>query len=320
MKKYDYSIIIPVFQNEGTLFALYEEIKTKIIFKNKKLSGEIIFVDDGSEDKSYKKLIDIKNSDDNINCKVIKLTRNFGQGAAIFAGYKHSKGSCMINLAADLQDPPEVVDKMLKYYFSSNYDAIIPVRRSRDDYLYRKVGSYIFYWIIKKLSFKNIPLSGFDFYLLDEKVVKFMLNSNDSDPFMQGQILWSGYKTKFINYDRAKRANGDSKHTFSKLLKFFIDAIMNYSFFPIRLMSYAGFMCSSIGFICGLWILISRLAYGPGKAWGWASLMIVILIIGGIQMIMLGIIGEYVWRTLSQTRKRPQYIIDEISNKKQNIK
>ena len=143
-----------------------------------------------------------------------------------------------------------------------------------------------------------------------------MLSSSDSDPFMQGQILWSGYKTKFINYDRAKRANGNSKHTFSKLLKFFIDAIMNYSFFPIRLMSYSGFFCSLIGFIYGFWILISRLAYGPGKAWGWASLMIVILIIGGIQMIMLGIIGEYVWRTLSQTRNRPKYIIDKISNQK----
>ena len=316
MKKYDYSIVIPVFQNERTLNDLYKEIKKTIIFQNIKLNGEIIFVDDGSTDQSYKKLIEIKNLDDNINCTVIKLTRNFGQGAAIFAGYEYAKGNCVINLAADLQDPPEVVDKMLKDYFSSNYDAIIPVRRSRDDPLYRKVGSYIFYWLIRKLSFKNIPLSGFDFYLLDKKVVKFMLSSSDSDPFMQGQILWSGYKTKFINYDRAKRANGNSKHTFSKLLKFFIDAIMNYSFFPIRLMSYSGFFCSLIGFIYGFWILISRLAYGPGKAWGWASLMIVILIIGGIQMIMLGIIGEYVWRTLSQTRNRPKYIIDKISNQK----
>ena len=316
MKKYDYSIVIPVFQNERTLNDLYEQIKKAIIFQNIKLNGEIIFVDDGSTDQSYKKLMEIKNLDDKINCTVIKLTRNFGQGAAIFAGYEYAKGNCVINLAADLQDPPEVVDKMLKDYFSSNYDAIIPVRRSRDDSLYRKVGSYIFYWLIRKLSFKNIPLSGFDFYLLDKKVVKFMLSSSDSDPFMQGQILWSGYKTKFINYDRAKRANGNSKHTFSKLLKFFIDAIMNYSFFPIRLMSYSGFFCSLIGFIYGFWILISRLAYGPGKAWGWASLMIVILIIGGIQMIMLGIIGEYVWRTLSQTRNRPHYIIDKISNQK----
>lgn len=319
MKNCDYSLIIPVFQNQGTLTALYEEIKTKIILKNNKLNGEIIFVDDGSEDKSYEKLIQIKERDENINCTVIKLTRNFGQGAAIYAGYKYSKGNCMINLAADLQDPPEVVHKMLKYYYSGNYDAIVPVRKSRHDSIYRKVGSYIFYWIIKKLSFKNIPLSGFDFYLLDKKIVKFMLSSNDSDPFMQGQILWSGYKIKFINYDRAKRANGQSKHTISKLLKFFIDAVMNYSFFPIRLMSFAGFLFSSIGFISGIWILISRLAYGPGKAWGWASLMIVILIIGGIQMIMLGIIGEYVWRTLSQTRKRPQYIIDNISYNEKNM-
>ena len=314
MKKYDYSIVIPVFQNERTLNDLYKEIKKTIIFQNIKLNGEIIFVDDGSKDQSYKKLIEIKNLDDNINCTVIKLTRNFGQGAAIFAGYEYAKGNCVINLAADMQDPPEVVNELLKYYASGNYDAIIPVRNSRGDSLYRKVGSHIFYWIIKKLSFKKMPVSGFDFYLLDKKIVKFMLSSNDSNPFMQGQILWSGYKTKFIKYDRAKRQNGKSKHSFSKLLKFFIDSIMNYSFFPIRMMSYTGFFCSSIGFIYGFWILINRLAYGPGKAWGWASLMIVVLIIGGIQMIMLGIIGEYLWRTLSQTRNRPQYIIDKISN------
>ena len=144
-----------VFQKMKELLMIYMvKIKKTIIFQNIKLNGEIIFVDDGSTDQSYKKLMEIKNLDDKINCTVIKLTRNFGQGAAIFAGYEYAKGNCVINLAADLQDPPEVVNKMLKDYFSSNYDAIIPVRRSRDDSLYRKVGSYIFYWLIRKLSFK----------------------------------------------------------------------------------------------------------------------------------------------------------------------
>ena len=158
-----------------------------------------------------------------------------------------------------------------------------------------------------------MPVSGFDFYLVDKKIINFMLSSVDADPFMQGQILWSGYKTKFIEYDRARRGNGKSKHNFSKLIKFFIDGVMNYSFFPIRMMSYIGILISTFGFFYGIFIVYDHVTYiGPPRPLGWASLMIVILIIGGFQMIMLGIIGEYVWRTLSQSRRRPQYLIDEV--------
>ena len=158
-----------------------------------------------------------------------------------------------------------------------------------------------------------MPIGGFDIFLIDKKIIKFIVGSNESDPFIQGQILWSGYKPKYILYDRKKRFEGKSKHTLSKLIKFFIDGVMSYSFFPIRLMSYIGILISTIGFFYGAYIIYDHITYiGPARPLGWASLMIVIIIIGGFQMIMLGIIGEYIWRTLSQARRRPQYMIDEV--------
>ena len=311
--KYHYSIIIPVYCNQSTLKDLLIEIKDKVIEKNKHLNGEIIFVDDGSYDDSYNQLQQLKKQYNDINCTLIKLTRNFGQGPAIFAGYEYAKGDCVVNLAADLQDPVEIINKMLKYYFEENYKVVLPIRASRDDSFFRNFASKIFYWIIRKISFKNMPVGGFDIFLIDKKISKFILGSNESDPFIQGQILWSGYKTKYILYDRKKRFYGRSKHTLSKLIKFFIDGIMSYSFFPIRMMSYIGILISTFGFFYGSYIIYDHFTYiGPPRPLGWASLMIVILIIGGFQMLMLGVIGEYIWRTLSQARGRPQYMIEEV--------
>tara|TARA_B100000287_G_scaffold264498_2_gene248938 strand:+ start:1299 stop:2249 length:951 start_codon:yes stop_codon:yes gene_type:complete len=311
--KCHYSIVIPVYCNERTLKELLVTLKGEVIEKNKHLNAEIIFVDDGSKDDSYNQLKQLKKIHSDINCKIIKLTRNFGQGPAIFAGYENAKGDCVINIAADLQDPVEILNEMLQYYFEQNYKVVLPVRRSRDDSFFRNFASKIFYWIIRKLSFKNMPLGGFDIFLIDNKIAKFILGSKESDPFIQGQILWSGYKPKYIFYDRKKRSNGKSKHTLSKLIKFFIDGVMSYSFFPIRMMSYIGILISIIGFSYGIYIIYDHITYvGPPRPLGWASLMIVILLIGGFQMVMLGIIGEYIWRTLSQSRGRPQYIIEEM--------
>ena len=311
--KCHYSIIIPVYCNEKTLKELLVSLKNDVINKNKHLNAEIIFVDDGSNDDSYNKLQQLKKVHSDLNCTIIKLTRNFGQGPAIFAGYEHARGDCVVNIAADLQDPIEIINEMLHYYFEKNYKIVLPIRRSRHDSFFRNFASKIFYWIIRKLSFKNMPVGGFDIFLIDNKIAKFIIGSKESDPFIQGQILWSGYKPKYIFYDRKKRFEGKSKHTLSKLTKFFIDGVMSYSFLPIRMMSYIGIIISIIGFFYGSYIVYDHITYtGPPRPLGWASLMIVILLVSGFQMIMLGIIGEYIWRTLSQSRGRPQYIIEEM--------
>jgi polyisoprenyl-phosphate glycosyltransferase len=309
----NYSIIVPVYCNEDSLENLYIAILNDIVIKNPNITGEIIFIDDGSTDNSFNKLLELKNNykDNNIRLKIVKLTRNFGQIFAIQSGYFQAKGECIINIAADLQDPPRVINKMLNYHFKEEYDIVIAARKSRKESLFRKITSQIFYWLINKLSFKNMPKSGFDIVLINDKVKNYILDLNESDPFWQGQILWSGYNTKFIKYEREKRQFGKSKWTFTKKIKYLIDGVMGYSFFPIRMITFLGILISLSGFIYAGYIFVLRLTT-QDLVYGWAPLMIVILLLGGFQMLMLGIIGEYVWRTLSQARNRPKFIIDKI--------
>lgn len=309
----NYSIIIPVYCNENSLEDLYDTIKKDVIFENPELKAEIIFIDDGSTDNSFNKLLELKknNIKDNIQITIIKLTRNFGQIFAIQSGYLHSKGECIINIAADLQDPPEIVNKMLYHHYYDNYNIVVAVRNSRQESLFRRITSKIFYSMINRLSFRNMPPAGFDIVLIDDTVKKYVLALDESDPFWQGQILWPGYKSKFIYYERKKRKLGKSKWTMMKKIKYLIDGIMGYSFFPIRMISLMGFLISLSGFIYTFYIIVLKFS-SQDLIYGWAPLMIVILVLGGFQMLMLGIIGEYLWRILSQVRNRPKFIIEKI--------
>jgi len=313
METIDYSIIIPVFNNENSLEDLYKTINKDIVAENPDLKGEIIFIDDGSTDNSFNNLLELKkkNAKDNIQITLIKLTRNFGQIFAIQSGYLHSKGECIVNIAADLQDPPSIVNKMLFHHYNDSYDIVIAVRNSRQESLFRRITSRIFYSIINRLIFRNMPPAGFDIVLINNTVKKYVLELDESDPFWQGQILWPGYKPKFIYYERKKRKSGKSKWTMMKKIKYLIDGIMGYSFFPIRMITLLGIFISLSGFIYALYIIAVRLS-SQDLVYGWAPLMIVILILGGFQLLMLGIIGEYLWRILSQVRNRPKFIIDEI--------
>lgn len=309
-QKIDYSIVIPVFCNQGTLKKTHKVIQDEIIQYNKSKSYELIFIDDGSYDSSFEELIQLKKQYPE-NIKIIKFTRNFGQISAILAGYQYTRGKCIINISADLQEPPELVNEMLNYHYKDNYDIVIGTRDSRDESFFRSKTSNIFYRIIKKLIFPNMPKGGFDSVLISDKVKKVVLNENDSNPFWQGQILWTGYKIKFIPYKRKKREVGKSKWTFSKKLKYLIDGVMSYSYFPLRTMSITGLIISLLGFIYAVVIVFARI-FGKVQIYGWAPIMILILVLSGIQMLMIGVIGEYLWRTLDQVRNRQKYIIEEI--------
>lgn len=304
----DYSIVIPVFCNQGTLSKIYRIIKNSIIDRNRPKSCEIIFVDDGSYDTSLEELLSLKKEDPD-TVKIIKFTRNFGQVPAIMAGYEHAKGKYVINISADLQDPPELINEMLNASYQENYDIVAGVRQSRDESLFRVFTSNIFYWLMKKLAFRNMPLGGFDFILISDKVKRIILE--EANPFLQGQILWTGYKIKFLPYDRKKREVGGSKWTFSKKITYLIDGVMGYSYLPLRMMSLLGVVVAFLGFLYAIAVLIARIV-GNIQTKGWAPLMIVILVLSGIQMLMLGVIGEYLWRTLNQVRHRQNYIIEKI--------
>ena len=306
----DFSIVIPVYFNEenlaGTMKSLWEEVLTKW----PELRAELVFVDDGSGDNSLGELLRLQQAYPRL-IRIIRFTRNFGQASALLAGMRFARGRFVVTMSADGQDPPHLINDMLHGHRVENFDIVICMREGRDESLDRVIASKIFYWMIRKLSFPNMPPGGFDFVSMSRRVVDVFLANTEAHYFFQGQILWTGFPTKFIPYTRRRRSAGKSRYTLGKKLTNLIDAALSFSYVPLRLMSLLGIVVAFIGFLYAVDIFFWRLFFEP-PVQGWAPLMIVILIMGGIQMLMLGVLGEYLWRTLAQVRQRAPYVIERI--------
>lgn len=306
----DCSVVIPVYYNAGSLRPTYDKVSAVMEQHNAVNTYEVIFIDDGSGDGSYSELLQLK-KDFPGTVRLIKFTRNFGQLSAIKAGYQFARGKCIINISADLQDPPELIHQMLDEFFNQRYEIVICTREDREEGWFRKKTSRLFYKVMQRLMFKNMPAGGFDFTLISKKVADAFNQNFEANNFWQGQILWTGYPVKFIPYKRLKREVGVSRWTFSKKIKYLIDGVMAYSYFPLRFMAVLGIILFLMGIIYAITIVLMYfLGDVPFK--GWAPIMILVLVLSGIQMLMLGIIGEYLWRTLDQVRGRPQFVIDEV--------
>jgi dolichol-phosphate mannosyltransferase len=291
-----------------------QSLSTDVLAANPNYRGEIVFVDDGSGDGSLAELRQIQ-KEFPAEVTIIKLTRNFGQGGALMAGYNHTRGRCIVTMSADGQEPPELVNDMLRAFFDESYEVVICARAGRDESRYRIITSHIYFYMMRKLAFREMPKGGFDFWLFSRRALEALIRNADPHLSFQGQVLWMGFKTKFISYHRRARLAGVSRMTFARKLTGFLDGVIAYSFAPIRIMSLAGCAFSLLGFAYAGLILFSSLLFGnPVK--GWAPLMIVVLVMGGFQMIMLGLIGEYLWRTLTQVRRRDMYLIDAIYESK----
>lgn len=304
------SITIPVYQNKGTLKDTHNYIASLFKEELSNYAYEIIFIDDGSYDGSIHELKSLVSFDSNV--KVIKFTRNFGQIPAIIAGLKEAKGDAIVNISADLQDPINLIVDMVKLWESGS-KIVVSHRVSRDDPLLAKLYSKFAYKILKA-AVSNMPEGGFDFVLMDKLAVCAFNRIDARNRFFQGDILELGYKTSFIPYHRKKREVGCSQFSFFRKLKAFIDALLDVSYVPIRVISLAGVVTAFCG---GVYALSIVYAYFFRKVpfTGWAPIVILILIIGGGIMVMLGVLGEYVWRIYDEVRRKPQYIIDEIITK-----
>jgi dolichol-phosphate mannosyltransferase len=306
----DYSIVLPVYYNEGSLRTTLAAIKEQVMQWNPGRTCAIIFVDDGSGDGSLKELLSLRAENPSL-VTVIKLTRNFGQVNALFAGFAHAKSRCVIAMSADGQDPPGLINQMLCAYFNEGYEIAICSRASRDESWFREVTSRMFYGLIKMLTFPMMPRGGFDYVLLSSRVIDIILRNKDANPFFQGQILWTGFPIKHYEYRRQKRLCGTSRWTLGRKITYLIDGVMSYSYLPLRMISLTGGLFATMGFSYAAIILLVKIINGnPIK--GWSPLMIVVLIMGGIQMVMLGVVGEYLWRTLAQTRNRDAYVVDRV--------
>lgn len=300
------SFVIPVYNNQGSIQLTFNDIAQLVSEKLRGFTLEVIFVNDGSADGSLAEIKDLKK--DQAAVKYLSFSRNFGQVPAIIAGAKVSTGDITIIMSADRQDPIALVEQMVEEWKAGN-KIVIGSREDREDNFFAKLTSNIFYSLIH-LGNNKIPRGGFDFVLLDRAALNAYNSINEHNRFFQGDILWLGFPVKFIPYKRLERKIGKSQWSFSKKLKYFIDGLINTSYFPIRLFSLLGFFTSFSGFIYAIVIMFNRFFNNiPFK--GWAPIMMLILIIGGMIMLMLGIIGEYIWRIYDEVRNRAVYIVEE---------
>jgi polyisoprenyl-phosphate glycosyltransferase len=298
------SFVIPVYRNEKAVTLTYEKIKGALASDLSAYDYEFVFVDDGSDDGSLKELLALRERDPKV--RIISFTRNFGQMAAILAGLKGAAGDVILHLSADLQDPVELIPRMVRDYEAGS-ELVIGHRAERQDQWSSQVTSRIFYRIIR-MSFPEMPAGGFDYVLMARRVVDSFNQIEVRNRFFQGDLMWMGYKTTFIPYTRAKRTIGRSQYTFAKRLKNSLDAILDSSYLPIRFISAAGAVIAFLGFLYALNIAYWRVTHDVPLP-GLAPIMILILVIGGLLMLMLGIIGEYVWRIYDEVKKKPNYVI-----------
>ncbi len=306
------SIVVPVYNNAGSLPDLFERFK-EIASSNLENLFEFIFVDDGSFDTSFSVLTRLAEQDERV--QIVKLSRNFGSNAAILAGLGQSRGEAVIAIAADLQDPPELIRVMVDEWAQGN-KVVLAARQSRGDGIVSSFLSDTFYSLFRRFAIKTMPKRGFDFFLIDRQVCDLINNIQENNAYLMGLILWMGFDPKVIYYPRKAREQryGRSMWTFAKKTKYFLDSFVAFSYLPVRFASIMGFVFSAAGLIYALVILYLRLTNSIAPQ-GWASLMIVVLLVSGFQMVMIGILGEYLWRNLDETRKRPRYIIDQIVKK-----
>lgn len=302
------SVVVPVYYNEGSLPLLFTELlQVEQSLLEKQVRLELIFVDDGSGDGSWQQLLTIKSQRE--ATRLIKLTRNFGAIHACKTGVSFVTGDCFTILAADLQDPPDLINAMVdKWLAGAKY--VLCARQGRDDPWSSKIFSHLYYRLVRLLVSPDYPRQGYDLALMDKAILPYFSGSgkNTYTPLL---IYWLGFRPEVILYRRRQRTHGKSRWTFWKKFNAFIDSLTGFSIVPIRLVSLIGFLVSFVSFGYGSIILVNGLL-GRIKVQGFATLGALMAFLLGLIIVMLGMIGEYLWRIFDEVNKRPEAVIDEI--------
>lgn len=302
------SIIIPVYYNEDNLIPLYEDIKDKI-YCHQEFEYELVMVDDGSKDKSYEVMKKLAQQDKRI--KILSLSRNFGSHAAILCGLSHCTGDCAIVKAADLQEPTELILEMAKKW-EMGYKVVLAVRESRDESYKQVFFANLYYSIVRKFALPTMPKNGFDIYLVDRKVIQVLTSLDEKNSALTGQILWSGFKTTTVSYNRLAREIGTSKWTLKKKIGLVTNTLFSFSRVPIHVVTAIGVISFFGAIIWAIVELVAKLS-GAIEISGFTTLFIFQLLSFGIIMSTLGILGSYLWRTFDASRNRPPYIVEELN-------
>jgi dolichol-phosphate mannosyltransferase len=306
------SVIIPVYNEEKNIAPLLARLLPVV----EKYKYEIIFVNDGSRDGTENEIK--KFSTENKAIKLLSFSRNFSHQAALSCGYQVVQGDCVISLDADCQDPPEVIPEMIEKW-QNGAKIVYAKRHKRDvDSPFKRITAHWFYLFINFLSDIPIPEDVGDFRLLDKTVVEFLNNLPEHSKFLRGLVSWSGYETDYVYFDREKRFAGQTHYSFSKMLNFALDGITSFSTKPLRLATYFGFFSATIGFVGILYALIGKIFRPPffPHEWvtGWTLMFIGVMFTAGVQLITIGIIGEYISKIFTEVQKRPPFIIKEKVN------
>ncbi|MEA2688567.1 MAG: polyisoprenyl-phosphate glycosyltransferase [Candidatus Eremiobacteraeota bacterium] len=301
------SVVVPLFNEANNIDELLRRIRNVIHgLSVAPAAYEMILVDDGSRDATLEKLLGAAHADPRV--RVISLSRNFGHQIAATAGLDAARGDAVVLMDGDLQDPPELIDDFLAK-FRDGYDVVYATRRRRrGESRFKLFTAALFYRIIRRLTNVSIPVDTGDFRLMSRRVVAALRDSRERHRFIRGLVSWVGYKQTGIEYDRAERFSGESKYPVSKMLKFAIDGITAFSEIPLRLATWFGFIVSAVAFVVGLVEIGIKIFTGYNLP-GYTSTIFAILFLGGVQLITIGILGEYVGRVYDEIKGRPLYLV-----------
>lgn len=305
------SVVIPIYFEENLIQELYSRVKKALsaISASHGLDHEIVFVNDGSTDRSLPQMKDLATRD--VAVRILDLSRNFGHQLAITAGIDHARGDAVVVMDGDLQDPPEVIAEMIAKW-RDGYHVVYGVRKRRSgETAFKLVTAKAFYKIIGMLSDTDMPFESGDFRLMDRKVVEALKRIREENRYIRGLVSWVGFKQIGVPYERDARYAGDTKYTLRKMVRFALDGITSFSEKPLRFSSYLGFAITGLALLFLVWIVANVLLDPASVTPGWASLMVAVLFLGGVQLLSIGVLGEYLGRIYRETKNRPLYIVGD---------
>src|ERR1700693_2574623 len=299
------SVIVPVYFNAATLPAMAGRLRAAA--RDADWDVEVVFLDDGSGDDSWAKVSEIASAWP--QARGVRLTRNFGSQMAIVAGRRDRTGAAAAVRPADLQGPPELLAELVRSW-RGGATAVLAVRKSRPEPWPSRAASGLYYRALKRLAFEEMPAGGFDCFLVGRPAIDFLVSNREVHASLPGLLLWSGFPATLVPYDRVAREEGRSRWTFAKKLKYFIDSVVSFSYAPLRWMSVAGALLALIAFGYAALLVALKVVRGQ-PIQGWTSLMVALAFFSGVQLLSLGILGEYLWRTLDAARGRRGFLVRE---------
>ena len=300
------AIVVPVFNEHGNLRAFYDAV-TGVMKSLADYDWEFVFVDDGSRDGSFDVLNTLRAQDDRVHA--LRFPRNFGSHVAIAAGIDYCRGDAAIVMAADLQDPPELIRDFVGRW-RDGFDIVWGARTGRDDGAVRGWAMGMFYRLVRRFAIPTYPTGGTgSFCLITRPVIEAFRQCNERNRLTFGLVAWSGFRETSVPYHRPRRLVGASSWTARKMFKAALDTFVSFSSLPIRAISFLGLLVSGLSFVFGVYVVINQIFFGT-RVQGWTSVMLAVLVLGGVQLLMIGVLGEYLQRILEEARARPLYIVE----------